>query len=221
MADIDPPSPTDIVSGRGPEGGRFVTVYTCDICKMVQFESMEEAQEHERLCAPGNNNYAPPPSHHDANPAPSSQSNQHHPPPSSTTCLPCPTTSESTTTDHNYQPNDGVVNKTLYKCRKCKLLFWTTRDAALHEQNCTDTKWHNCPVCMVLRFRTQEEVAIHERTCEGVSIIDFMFYVSITYIYILYQYLIISHMCLHNFSPPRLLYLNIGYAVESCRFTIG
>lgn len=95
----------------------------------------------------------------------------------STTCLPCPTTSESTATDHNYQPNDGVVNKTLYKCRKCKLLFWTTRDAALHEQNCTDTKWHNCPVCMVLRFRTQEEVEFHKRTCEGVSIyIDFMFY---------------------------------------------
>ena len=145
---------------------------------MVQFESIEEAQEHERLCArENNNNYAPPPSHHDANPAPSSQSNQQHPPPSSTTCLPCPTTSESTATDHNYQPNDGVVNKTLYKCRKCKLLFWTTRDAALHEQNCTDTKWHNCPVCMVLRFRTQEEVAFHKRTCEGVSIyIDFMFY---------------------------------------------
>ena len=174
---------------------------------MVQFESMEEAQEHERLCAPGNNNYAPPPSHHDVIPAPSSQSNQHHPPPSSTTCLPCPTTSESTTTDHNYQPNDGVVNKTLYKCRKCKLLFWTTRDAALHEQNCTDTKWHNCPVCMVLRFRTQEEVAIHERTCEGVSIIDFMFYVSITYIYIHYISISLSRTCVFIISHPHVYFI--------------
>ena len=181
MADIDPPGPTDIVSGRGPEGGRFVTVFTCDICKMKQFESIEEAREHEKLCARENNNHA---GWH-ANPTPSMQSNQQRPSSSSTTCLPC-TTASTTSTDHNYQPNDGVVNKTLYKCRKCKLLFWTTRDAALHEQNCTDTKWHNCPVCMVLRFRTQEEVAIHQRTCEGVSI--HRFHVLCVQLYNRYMY---------------------------------
>jgi len=69
--------------------------------------------------------------------------------------------------DENHLPTDGIVNKTLYKCRKCKLLFWTTEKAALHEKSCQDKNWINCNVCMVLRFRSQEEVAVHKQTCRG------------------------------------------------------
>ena len=40
----------------------------------------------------------------------------------------------------NHLLTDGIVNKTLYKCRKCKLLFWTTKKAGEHEQLCNGTQ---------------------------------------------------------------------------------
>lgn len=64
-------------------------------------------------------------------------------------------------------PHDGIINKTLFKCRKCKLLFWTTSEASAHERSCREPQWHNCAVCQVLRFRTREERSAHERTCPG------------------------------------------------------
>ncbi|KAL7553692.1 hypothetical protein ACHAWF_017012, partial [Thalassiosira exigua] len=68
------------------------------------------------------------------------------------------------------KPSDGgIINKTLFKCRKCKVLFWTTHDAAHHEQTCREPQWYNCSVCSVLRFRTREERSVHERTCPGLK----------------------------------------------------
>lgn len=76
-------------------------------------------------------------------------------------------TSVASHATNHHAPSDGIINKTLFKCRKCKLLFWTTREAALHESACVESQWYNCSVCQVLRFKSREEVAVHKRTCTG------------------------------------------------------
>ena len=65
-------------------------------------------------------------------------------------------------------PGGGrTLNRTLYKCRRCKLLFWTASDASAHEASCTSAPHVNCSVCLVLRFRTDGERLEHERVCPG------------------------------------------------------
>ena len=61
----------------------------------------------------------------------------------------------------------ATLNRTLYKCRRCKLLFWTAGDASAHEAGCANAPHFNCTVCLVLRFRTDGERLEHERVCPG------------------------------------------------------
>jgi DNA-directed RNA polymerase subunit RPC12/RpoP len=60
----------------------------------------------------------------------------------------------------------AVINKTLYKCRKCKNIFWTSNAAVAHESTCSEESWINCTVCSIFRFKTNGERLIHEKTCK-------------------------------------------------------
>jgi len=60
-----------------------------------------------------------------------------------------------------------IINKTLYKCRVCKILFWKSDEAVAHELTCNEKPWINCTICSVLRFKTDNERLTHEKTCKG------------------------------------------------------
>ena len=60
-----------------------------------------------------------------------------------------------------------VINKTLHKCRNCKILFWTSNKAMAHESTCSEEPWINCTVCSILCFKTEGERLIHEKICNG------------------------------------------------------
>ena len=164
------------------EGDKFISVFYCDICKVAKFDSVEKAEAHERNCKAASSSSASAAMTMNSgatinvtNPPPAAGTHSAPPPRAPAAVRPVPPTAMgnaaaspagSHATNH-HAPNDGIINKTLFKCRKCKLLFWTTREAATHEQSCNDLAWYNCKVCQVLRFRSKEERAVHERTCSG------------------------------------------------------
>lgn len=65
-------------------------------------------------------------------------------------------------------PSDqDFVNRTLFKCHTCKLLFWKQLDAEVHMKTCDSPLWYSCSVCGVLRFPNSVECMKHEEVCEG------------------------------------------------------
>lgn len=76
-----------------------------------------------------------------------------------------PTYNGSTTTT----ATSPSPNKTVFKCRKCNLLFDSADAASSHEEA---EHAHLCGICKALRFRTIEELSNHRRNCGEILIRD-------------------------------------------------
>jgi len=166
----------------------YVTVYTCDVCKSANFKSLEEAEIHERSCTGSQSTGTKPTNNlalHAANPRDKQMRRASSSDPSSNPVAATNTakisassntaSSASATINSSssvpVQPksnSNGVVNQTLFKCKRCKILFWNESSARTHEKTCNSPPYFGCKVCNVLRFFSPLDHRAHERTCKGI-----------------------------------------------------
>lgn len=145
---------------RGVDAGgnrdQHITVYTCDKCMDMNFDTEVAAREHEAQCSG--------PSTPSGGIAGVAQGHVEEAPGNDAADV------DISHAHVNSISNDGiVVNKTLYKCSICKLLFFSSKSASIHESVCTERTWLNCSKCNVMRFRTREECVEHEGHCSGMD----------------------------------------------------
>ena len=145
---------------RGVDAGgnrnQHITVYTCDKCMDMNFDTEVAAREHEAQCSG--------PSTPSGGIAGVAQGHVEEAPGNDAADV------DISHAHVNSINNDGiVVNKTLYKCSICKLLFFSSKSASIHESVCTERTWLNCSKCNVMRFRTREECVEHEGHCSGMD----------------------------------------------------